>query len=113
VRNKLLIISTFNEKAMVDMGYQQINVDHTVFYRQYRGHTTMLAVYVDDMIVTGNDEKGIAQLKVRLGKKIDVRDLEQLRYFFGIEITRETEGIVLSQKKYVLDLLKETDMLGY
>jgi hypothetical protein len=34
----------------------------------------MLAVYVDDMIVTDNDEKEIAQLKVRLGKKFDVKN---------------------------------------
>jgi hypothetical protein len=45
---------------MVGMGYQQINADHTVFYRQHEGHTTMLAVYVDGMIVTDNDEKEIA-----------------------------------------------------
>jgi Reverse transcriptase (RNA-dependent DNA polymerase) len=57
-----------SEKIIVCMRYQQINVDHTVFYRQYGGHTMMLAVYVDDMIVTGNDEKEIAQLKMSLGK---------------------------------------------
>jgi hypothetical protein len=40
-----------------------------------------------------------------------VKDLGQLRYFFGIEIARGAEGIVLSQRKYVLDLLTETGML--
>jgi Reverse transcriptase (RNA-dependent DNA polymerase) len=53
---------------MVCMRYQQINANHTVFYRQHGGHTIMFAVYVDDMIVIGNDEKEIAQLKVCLGK---------------------------------------------
>jgi Reverse transcriptase (RNA-dependent DNA polymerase) len=68
----------------------------------------MLAIDVDDMIVTSNDEKEIDQLKVRLGKKIKVKDLGQLRYFFGIEAARGAEGIILSQRKYLLDLLKET-----
>jgi hypothetical protein len=53
---------------MVGMRYQQINADHTVFYRQHGGHTTMLTVYVDDIIVIDNDEKEIAQLNVRLDK---------------------------------------------
>jgi Reverse transcriptase (RNA-dependent DNA polymerase) len=66
-------------KIMVGMRYQQINANHTVFYRKYGGHATMLVVYVDDMIVTGNDEKKIAQLKVKLGKKFEVKDSTFLR----------------------------------
>jgi Reverse transcriptase (RNA-dependent DNA polymerase) len=72
----------------------------------------MLAVYVDDMIITGNDEKEITQLKVRLDKEFEVKDFRQLKYFFRIEVARGVEGIVPSQMKYVLDLLKETCMLG-
>jgi Reverse transcriptase (RNA-dependent DNA polymerase) len=72
----------------------------------------MLAVYVDNIIITGDDEGEIAQLKARLGKEFEVKDLGQLRYFLGIEIARGAEGIVLSQRKYVLDLLTETGMLG-
>lgn len=56
-------------KAMIDMEYQQINVDHTMLFRQQGGHTTKLAVYVDDMIITCDDEREIAQLKARLGNK--------------------------------------------
>ncbi|KAJ4737614.1 Transposon Ty1-H Gag-Pol polyprotein [Rhynchospora pubera] len=99
-------------RAMVGMGYRQINADHTVFIRHHKGHCTMLAVYVDDIIITGDDEKEIAQLKVQLGKVFEVKDLGLLRYFLGIEVARGAEGIVLSQRKYVLDLLKETGMLG-
>jgi Reverse transcriptase (RNA-dependent DNA polymerase) len=99
-------------KIMVGMRYQQINANHTVFYRKHGGHATMLVVYVDDMIVTGNDEKKIAQLKVKLGKKFEVKNLRQLKYFFEIEVAHGIEGIVLSQRKYTLDLLNETGMLG-
>jgi Reverse transcriptase (RNA-dependent DNA polymerase) len=52
-------------------------------------------------------------LKRKLGKKFEVKDLGQLRYFLGIEIARGAEGIVLSQRNYVLDLLAETGMLRY
>jgi Reverse transcriptase (RNA-dependent DNA polymerase) len=99
-------------KVMVDTGYQQINADHTVFFKRDEGHITMLAVYVDDMIITSNDEDEIARLKMRLGKEFEVKDLGHLRYFLGIEVARGPKGIVLSQRKYVLDLLKEICMLG-
>jgi Reverse transcriptase (RNA-dependent DNA polymerase) len=57
----------------------------------------MLAVYVDDMIITDDDESEITQLKMKLGKEFEVKDLSQLRYFLGIEVARGIEGIVLSQ----------------
>ncbi|XP_020242609.1 uncharacterized protein LOC109820827 [Asparagus officinalis] len=80
------------------MGYQQINADHTVFFRRSGDHITMLTE--------------IAQLKVRLEKEFKVKDLGLLRYFIGIEIARGAEWIVLSQRKYALDLLKGSGMLG-
>jgi Reverse transcriptase (RNA-dependent DNA polymerase) len=83
-------------KVMISLGYQQINTYHTVFSRQHGDHITMLVVYVDNMIITGDDEGEIAQLKARLGKEFEVKDLGQLRYFLGIEIARGAEGIVLS-----------------
>ena len=51
-------------------------------------------------------------LMKNLSKEFEVKDLGQLRYFLGIEIARNPTGIVLSQRKYVLDLLSETGMLG-
>jgi hypothetical protein len=48
---------------MVGMGYRQTNADHTVFFRRHGAHITVLAVYVDDMIISGNDEGEIVLLK--------------------------------------------------
>jgi Reverse transcriptase (RNA-dependent DNA polymerase) len=84
---------------MIGMSYQRINIDHTIFSRQHGDHITMLAVYVDDIIITGGDERGIAHLKARLGKKFKVKDLRQFRYCFEIEMARGVERIVLSQRK--------------
>jgi len=54
----------------------------------------------------------ITRLKENLSKEFEIKDLGQLRYFLGIEIARSPRGIVLSQRKYVLDLLNDTGMLG-
>ena len=47
-----------------------------------------------------------------LQKHFQTKDLGFLKYFLGIEIIRSKKGILLSQKKYILDLLSETGMLG-
>jgi hypothetical protein len=92
-------------RAVCDMGYRQCNGDHTVFYRHFKGKITILAVYVDDIIITGDDEGEIARLKKCLSKAFEVKDLGRLKYFLGIEVARSAKGIALSQRKYTLDLL--------
>jgi hypothetical protein len=99
-------------RVLCGMGYKQCNGDHTVFYRHFGRRIVVLVVYVDDIIVTGDNEEEIKQLKKKLSQEFEVKDLGQLRYFLGIEIARSPKGIVLSQRKYVLDLLGETGMLG-
>lgn len=72
----------------------------------------ILIVYVDDIILIGDDAEEMSKLKVHLAKEFEIKNLERLRYFLGIEVAR-SEGIFISQRKYILDLLKEIDMLGY
>jgi len=52
------------------------------------------------------------QLRRKLAAEFDVIDLGKLKYFLGIKVARSTQGIFMSQQKYVLDLLKETGTLG-
>ena len=54
-------------------------------------------MYVDDIVITGDDTLEITRLKENLSKEFEVKDLGQLRYFLGIEIARSPRGIVLSQ----------------
>ena len=67
---------------------------------------------MDDIVITGNDSKGISSLKSFLQSQFHTKDLRMLRYFLGIEVMQSKHGIFLSQRKYVLDLLSETRMLG-
>jgi hypothetical protein len=93
-------------RALCAMGYKQCNGDHTIFYKHSGRKITMLAVYVDDIIITGDDKAKIKCLKGNLSREFEVKDLGQLKYFLGIEIVRNPKGIVLSQRKYVMDLVK-------
>jgi hypothetical protein len=99
-------------RAVCGMGYSQCNVEHTVFFKNKGSSITILVIDVDDIVITRVDVEEIKWLKEKLGKAFEIKDLGHLRYFLGIEIARSSKGIVLSQRKYVLDLLIETGMLG-
>lgn len=73
---------------------------------------TALLVYVDDTIIIGNDEACVASLKALLDQKFGIKDLGSLKYFLGLEIARSDKGISLNQRKYTLEVQKETGMLG-
>jgi hypothetical protein len=99
-------------QPMLKRGYLQSNADHTLFYKHATGKVAILIVYVDDIVITGDDFIEISHLKKYLAQEFEVKDLGRLRYFLGIEISRGPKGMFLSQRKYILDLLKETGMLG-
>ena len=50
-------------------------------------------MYVDDIVVTGNDTVEIGKLKTYLAKEFEIKDLGTLRYFLDIEVARSKEGI--------------------
>ncbi|RVW80446.1 Retrovirus-related Pol polyprotein from transposon RE1 [Vitis vinifera] len=99
-------------KSMRAFGYRQSISDHTLFLKKQHGKITTLIVYVDDMIVTGNDPEERKALQNYLSREFEMKDLGPLKYFLGIEVSRSSEGIFLSQRKYALDLLQETGMSG-
>jgi hypothetical protein len=83
-----------------------------MFYKRNVSRVAILIVYVDDIVITGDDDAGIRDLKLHLTREFEVKDLGQLRYFLGVEVSRSSKGIYLSQRKYILDLLSEVGMLG-
>lgn len=93
--------------------YTQGQADHTLSVKHSEeGKISVLIVYVDDIVLTGNREKEIMHVKALLSREFEMKDLGNLRYFLGMEVARSSAGIAISQRKYVLDLLTETRMLG-
>ena len=99
-------------QAVEKFGLQKSKSDHSVFYRNSHSGIILLVVYVDDIVITGSDSTGISSLKSFLHGQFHTKDLGMLRYFLGVEVMRSKHEIFLSQRKYVLDLLSETEKLG-
>ncbi|XP_020417932.1 uncharacterized protein LOC109948654 [Prunus persica] len=97
---------------MKNFGHTQSNSDHTMFLKRDEGKLTILIVYVDDIIVTGNDAEEQLKLQKYLSQEFEMKDLGDLKYFLGIEVAMSKTGIFLSQRKYVMVLLSEIGMLG-
>ena len=88
--------------------YIQSNGDHSLFYKHSnQSKVTILVIYVDDIIITGNDPAEKAKLEQVLMKEFTIKNLGRMKYFLGIEISHSSNGIILSQHKYILDLLAE------
>ncbi|KAK3013839.1 hypothetical protein RJ639_009485 [Escallonia herrerae] len=70
----------------------------------------LLLVYVDDIIITGDDSYGISKLKDHLYDKFEMKDLGLLRYFLCIEVAYSPKGYLLSQTKYANDILSRAKL---
>ncbi|KAL1549825.1 Beta-galactosidase 8 [Salvia divinorum] len=82
-------------QAMAKHGYKQSHSDHTLFIKKKYDKVTCLIIYVDDMIITGDDKEEIKNLKENLSKEFEMKDLGVLKYFLGIEVLRSEQGIFL------------------
>ena len=71
-----------------------------------------MLVYVDDIIVASSSQEATNALLEDLKKDFALKDLGDLHYFLGIEVKKVTDGILLSQEKYVSDILKRSGMMN-
>ena len=84
------------------VGFKQSHCDYSLFTSAIGFSITVVLVYVDDIVITGNNELAIKALKEFLHYLFHMKDLGILKYFLGIEIARSSKGIFLSQQKYAL-----------
>ncbi|CAH9141796.1 unnamed protein product [Cuscuta epithymum] len=98
--------------ALKKYGFSQSYSDYSLFSLHHGSVHLHVLVYVDDLIIAGNDSSAIAKFKSYLNACFHMKDLGLLKYFLGIEVARNSKGLFLCQRKYTLDIISEAGLLG-
>jgi hypothetical protein len=93
------------------LNFKHFNLDNgTLFVKKVGKIVVYLVVYVDDVFIIGNNDNYIEFIKKELNQGFEMTNLGHLHYYLGIEVIRNTKYIVVSQKKYVGELLNKFGM---
>nr|GEY93846.1 AP-3 complex subunit beta-A [Tanacetum cinerariifolium] len=98
--------------ALIECGFVQSKSDYSFFTKKFGDVFIALLVYVDDIIIAGNNLNEINKFKQFLKAKFMIKDLGKLKYFLGIEVLETPTGVCLSQRKYYLELIDEFRLLA-
>jgi len=93
--------------AVTDLGFWVTGADPGVFIAHIKKHILVLAVHVDDCMMTGSSPKLIVAYKGKLHKRYALTDLRPVSWLLSIQIThdRETRAISLSQEAYIKTII--------
>lgn len=99
------------ESYFVNQGFHKCPYEHTLFIKaREKGKLLIVCLYVDDLIFTGNDVPMFDEFKQSMTTEFDMMDLGRMRYFLGIEIVQNSNGIFIGQKRYTQEVLKRFNM---
>ena len=95
---------------MTRIGFVKSESDASLFIFTSETVTIYILVYVDDILITGNYPTLFTHVINSLAEKFSLKNCGELNYFLGIEVKHVPNGIVLSQSKYILEIISDADM---
>lgn len=95
---------------MLELGFQQTTADYSLFTFHNGSYFTVALVYVDDILLNGNDNAFIAHVKSVLHSAFTIKDLGLIKYYLGLEVHRTDQGMFLHQHKFIHDLVLEAGL---
>ncbi|KAD7477841.1 hypothetical protein E3N88_00977 [Mikania micrantha] len=96
--------------VLYTLGFTGSKTDPSLFIYSSHGTTLYMLMYVDDIVLTGNNPAAIDNIVKHLQQHFALQDLGALSYFLGIKVIPKGSHLLLSQKKYVLDLLQKAGL---
>ena len=82
---------------LLQSGYSVAPADSSLFVKAQDEKLAIVLVYVDDLIITGDDDWEIQQTKANLSIRFQMKELGALKHFLGLELERTNDGIFLCQ----------------
>lgn len=96
--------------ALQKLGFYGSKADSSLFIYSTGGDTAYCLVYVDDLVLTGSYPSLLQRFTNLLGQMIALKDLGPISFFLGIEVAWHSNGLQLTQTKYILDILHRANM---
>jgi hypothetical protein len=99
---------------ILGLGFVRSRLDHCVYSKQVGNHFIYVVLYVNDMLLVGNNMDVIKEVKSQLSSKFDMKDLGVANFILGMKITRDHANMKLwlNQRKYVETILQRFNMHG-
>lgn len=89
------------------LGFVPSDADPCIFVKRHSDdEMSIIAVYVDDLIIMTTTVEEMQRIKASLSKNFKMKDLGSLHYCLGISVEQHEDGIKLSQKQYIEKLLE-------
>jgi hypothetical protein len=97
---------------MLGLGFTRSKEDHYVYFKLIGDHLIYLVLYVDDMLLIGNNNEIIQDVNAQLSCKFDMKDLGASNFILGMEIKRDWKKrkLWLNKRKYVETILQRFNM---
>ena len=92
------------------MGFTPTNGEPCLYYMIMKNKMILVLVYVDDLLLASQDVKWIEEIKRGLSEEFDLKDFGSVRYCLGLEIGQVENTITISQRGYILGMLKRFKM---
>ena len=92
------------------MGFTKSKADSNLYYKVEDGNPVILLLYVDNLFVIGMDGL-IDDTKRKLAVEFEMKDMGMMHYFLVMEVWKNTDGILLGQGKYAMEILKRFGMM--
>jgi hypothetical protein len=98
------------DQTLRDMKFEGSEIDPCVYFKRSTDEQTFILIWVDDIIIASNDQKGTQKIKQELMSKFRMKDLGKLKNFLGIEFEDKDNEIVMKQTKYLMKVLQRFGM---
>ena len=96
---------------LLTIGFSCSRADTSFFVFHQQSEIIYLLLYVDDIIITGNNSSLLDSFARKLNFEFATKDLGSLSYFLSLEATSTTDGLLISQLKYARDILNRAQLL--
>ena len=98
------------DASLASLGFTKCATEHALYTRRSKGGLVIVGVYVDDLIVTGAEQRDIDAFKEKMKSMFRMSDLGLLTYYLGIEVEQTGNAITLRKSAYARKLLERSGL---